>query len=114
MDLRFDLDDGRHSDLDDGTVFYFYDPFTGPVLSAVLDRLHAAAMRRAIVVCALGVDLNAAPWLARREIDAFWLSVYDSCVPGVSRRRVHSRLPMSPEAAAVAFESPRQRGGCKT
>ena len=48
-------------------MFYMYAPFTGPVLSEVLARLFHVASERAIVICALGVDLHgAAAWLAPR------------------------------------------------
>jgi SAM-dependent methyltransferase len=77
--------DARSASLDDGTVFYLYAPFTGAVLASVLERLHSVARQRAIAVGALGVDLDA-PWLARRAVDSFWLSVYDSVVPGVPAR----------------------------
>jgi SAM-dependent methyltransferase len=86
LDARFVVADARDADLDDGTVFFLYVPFTGPVLSAVLERLRRVAERRAIVVCALGVDLEPAPWLVRRDLDAFWLAIYDSRVPGVTAR----------------------------
>jgi SAM-dependent methyltransferase len=84
--LRAEIDivtgDVRDAPLDDGTVFYLYTPFTGPVLAAVLARLRAVAARRAperIVVCALGLDLDrAGPWLVPRPTDAFWLTIYDS------------------------------------
>jgi hypothetical protein len=66
-------------------VFFLYVPFTGAVLGRVLERLPDVARRHAIVVCALGVDL-AAPWLAQRPLDAFWLSLYDSVVEGVPAR----------------------------
>ncbi len=85
--VDFTLSDARHADLDDGTVFFLYLPFTGPVLAEVLHRLHAVAARRAIVVCALGVDLERhAPWLTRRPLDSFWLAIYDSAVAGALPR----------------------------
>ena len=88
VEVAFTHADARKAELDDGTVFFLYLPFTGPVLGAVLERLHAIAQRRDIVVCALGVDLDrAAPWLvARKELDAFWLSIYDTHLPGAARR----------------------------
>ena len=103
--VRFDVGDAREADLGDGSVFFLYLPFTGPALSAVLERLHDVAKRKTIVVCALGVDLDRERWLARRAIDAFWLSVYDSVVEGALPRRpaVPSMLP--PIARAVAHES---------
>jgi SAM-dependent methyltransferase len=104
VNVHFTEGDVRDAYLDDGTVFYLYDPFTGPVLSAVLDRLRAVAERHAIVVCALGVDLGRAPWLARREVDAFWLSIYDSHLPKVSPR-VRKASSLAAQAAAIALES---------
>ncbi len=87
IDVRFTEADARVADLDDGTVFFLYAPFTGPVLAEVLARLHLVATRRAIVVCALGIDLErTAPWLAPRPLDAFWLTVYDSVVTGTPPR----------------------------
>jgi SAM-dependent methyltransferase len=87
IDVSFIEADARTADVEDGTVFYLYTPFTGPVLAEVLVRLHAIATRRAIVLCALGVDLaRLAPWLTPRPLDAFWLTLYDSVVPGVPPR----------------------------
>jgi len=87
IDVSFSCADARHADLGDGTVFFFYAPFTGPVLADVLRRLHAVAERRAIVVCALAIDLHRdAPWLVARPLDAFWLTIYDSVVQGVPPR----------------------------
>jgi SAM-dependent methyltransferase len=104
VDVRFSAGDVRDAHLDDGTVFFLYLPFTGPALSAVLDRLRAVAERKAIVVCALGVDLDHARWLARRDVDAFWLSIYDSRVPGVAPRRAGAPSPLPPQAEVIALE----------
>jgi hypothetical protein len=104
LDARFEVGDARSAPLDHGTVFYLYAPFTGPVLSQVLDRLHAVAERREIVVCALGADLDRARWLARRELDAFWLAIYDSRVPGAARRRAGARSALPRAAEAIAYE----------
>jgi SAM-dependent methyltransferase len=85
-------EDARTADISDGTVFFLYLPFTGSVLAQVVERLREVAARRAIVVCALGVDLDRlAPWLVRRPGDSFWLAVYDSAAPGVAARCVESR-----------------------
>ena len=108
LEVELSVADARDADLD-GTVFFLYLPFTGPVLVQWLERLRRVAERRAIVVCTLGLDLDrAAPWLTRRAIDSFWLSVYDSVVPGVVARAPRSRSPLlgSEEAARVAFETP--------
>lgn len=78
INAEFVLADARDADLDDGTVFYLYLPFTGPVLDRVLEKLHAIALLRPIVVCALGVDLERFAWLRRRELDEFWLAIYDA------------------------------------
>ncbi len=104
--VEFTVADARHADLDDGTVFFLYLPFSGPVLAQVLHRLHARAAGQAIVVCSLGLDLGReAPWLARRPLDAFWLDVYDSVVPGAAPRASRDRAPaLGRNARAVAFE----------
>jgi SAM-dependent methyltransferase len=98
--------DVRDAPLEDGTVFFLYAPFHGPVLRDVFGRLRAVASRRAIVVCALGVDLGReAPWLVPRPIDSFWLSIYDSRVEGASPRDLSGERPsVGPEALAVALE----------
>lgn len=78
-DVDFTCADARDANLDDGTVFFLYAPFTGPVLADVVRRLHAVAEKHAITVCALGVDIDRdAPWLVARPIDSFWLTIYDA------------------------------------
>jgi SAM-dependent methyltransferase len=106
VEVCFDRGDARQTDLDEGTVFFLYLPFTGHVLAEVMRRLHAVALRRAIVVCALGLDLDReAPWLARRPLDSFWLTLYDSVVPGVLPRPRRERSPLLGDAAEdIAFE----------
>jgi SAM-dependent methyltransferase len=101
--VGFTAEDVRGAQLDDGTVFFLYAPFTGPPLAAALERLHAVAEQRSIVVCALGIDLDRARWLSRRELDAFWLAIYDSRVPGVPPRAA-GRSPLPDEAEVVAFD----------
>jgi hypothetical protein len=94
VDVSFTQGDARHVDLDGGTVFFLYLPFTGPALADVVARLRTVASRRAIVVCALGVELDReAPWLVRRPVDSFWLTIYDSAVPGVLPRPRRERSP---------------------
>ena len=79
LDVDFVCDDARAAALDDGTVFFMYAPFTGPVLREVLARLENVARTRRITVCTLGIDVDReAPWLVRRASDAFWLAIYDS------------------------------------
>ena len=106
LDVTFTRGDAREAGLDDGTVFFLYLPFTGPALADVLLHLRSVASRRAIVVCSLGLDLEReAPWLARRPLDSFWLTIYDSVVPGAAPRATRARsLPVSPAAERVAFE----------
>jgi SAM-dependent methyltransferase len=108
LDVLFSEGDARQADLDDGTVFFLYLPFTGPVLNEVMDRLRTLATRRAIVVCSLGFDIDReAPWLCRRPLDSFWLTIYDSVTPDVSPRPRRDRSPLLGRAAdAVAFERP--------
>lgn len=95
--------DVRQAPLDDGTVFYLYNPFTGDTLRAVLRRLHAVARHHAIVVCALGVELEhvAQTWLTPRPTEHFWLRVFDSVVPGVPARVACAR-PIDPRVRQLA------------
>jgi hypothetical protein len=110
VDVRFTREDAREADLHDGTVFFLYLPFTGPVLASVVRRLRSVAERRAIVVCALGVDLDT-PWLRRRPIDSFWLTIYDSVAPAVPPRPARARpLDVGSAADVIAFERPAERG----
>lgn len=88
--------DLRTAPLDDGTIFFLYNPVTGAVLEQLISRLRAVAEHHAIVVCALGVPLRPQPWLRPRTLDHFWLQVFDSEVPGVPARR----REMTEESAA--------------
>jgi hypothetical protein len=108
VDVSFTQGDARQVDLDGGTVFFLYLPFTGPALADVLRRLRTVASRRAIIVCSLGVDLDReAPWLVRRPIDSFWLTIYDSAVTDILPRSPRERSPdlLGPDAARIAFET---------
>lgn len=103
--VMLELGDARSTPLDDGTVFFLYAPFIGTALGEVLMRLHAVARRHAIVVCALGVTLPACDWLVPRELDAFWLTLFDSVVPGVApRARSASNLPRDERLERLAHE----------
>jgi hypothetical protein len=104
VNVSFVAADARVAGLEDGDVFFLYLPFTGAVLRAVLQRLHAVAARRDVVVCALGFDLPRTDWLKRRPTDAFWLSIYDSQREGQKPRPRHEAAPLSPLAEVVAFE----------
>jgi SAM-dependent methyltransferase len=104
--VTFQQGDAREAPVDDGTVFFLYLPFRGPVMDDVLARLRAVAVRRPIVVAALGVDLDrAAPWLVRRPLDAFWLAIYDGAGPEAGPAPARSRSPLlGPDADTVAFD----------
>jgi hypothetical protein len=52
--VAFLQEDARAADFSSGTVFYFYTPFTGAMLRAVLDRLKCEAASRQIRVCTYG------------------------------------------------------------
>jgi SAM-dependent methyltransferase len=104
--VRFDQADAREADVDDGTVFFLYLPFTGKALARVLGRLRDAARRHPIVVCSLGADLgHCADWLVARPAGSFWLTVYDSRVAGVAARAVPEPSPLFGRLAwAIASE----------
>jgi hypothetical protein len=107
-DVTYAEGDARVADVADGTVFYLYAPFTGPILAEVMTRLRSVASRRAIVVCTLGIDVDReAPWLVRRPLDAFWLAIYDSAEAGATAPRPREPSPIrGPLADAIAFERP--------
>jgi hypothetical protein len=52
--VTFLHEDARTADLTPGTVFYLYTPFTGSILSAVLNRLKREAATRRIRICSYG------------------------------------------------------------
>ena len=52
--VRFVQDDARRADLSGGSVFYLYTPFTGTMLTEVLERLRKEGAGRPIKVCTLG------------------------------------------------------------
>jgi hypothetical protein len=106
----FEQGDARKACIDDGTVFFLYAPFRGPVMAEVLGRLHVLSLRRPIVVVTLGVDIDrVAPWLVRRPLDAFWLAIYDGAGPEAApTHSARRRSPLlGPDAETVAFD----RGG---
>jgi hypothetical protein len=108
-DVTFTQGDAREGDYADGTVFYLYAPFTGPVLADVMNRLRSAASHHPIVVCTLGVDVDReAPWLLRRPLDDFWLAIYDSAEPGTAARAGGPSPIDGPLGDAIAFERPIQ------
>jgi hypothetical protein len=52
--VQFVAEDARKADLSDGTVFYMFTPFTGSILTDVVDRLHRQSKTRQIRICTLG------------------------------------------------------------
>jgi hypothetical protein len=52
--VQFVAEDARKTDLSDGTVFYMFTPFTGSILTDVVDRLHRQSKTRQIRICTLG------------------------------------------------------------
>jgi SAM-dependent methyltransferase len=70
----------------DGSVFFLYAPFNGETLTAVLRRIEEVARRRAIVVCALGLEFRDVTWLRPRTISNVSLALYDSHARGVPAR----------------------------
>jgi hypothetical protein len=75
--------DAREADFSDGSVFYLYTPFTGTILTDVLDRLRREGAGRPIRVCTFGPCTWAVakePWLkASRPPDAERITVFESC-----------------------------------
>jgi SAM-dependent methyltransferase len=104
--VTFEQGDARQTRIDDGTVFFLYAPFRGPVMVDVLGRLRALAARRPIVVATLGVDVErAAPWLVRRPLDAFWLAIYDGAGPEAGPPVARRRSPrLGADADRIAFD----------
>jgi SAM-dependent methyltransferase len=88
--VRYVHADVRDAPLDEGTVFFLYNPCTGGARKVLMERLHEVAQRHAIVVCALGMDVEhgTESWLVPRATDHFWLQLFDSVVPGVAPRCV--------------------------
>jgi precorrin-6B methylase 2 len=62
----------------DGTVFFLYAPCNGEMLERVVGRLEGAARRRRIAVCAVGVELRDAAFLALRSRCTPAMALYDS------------------------------------
>lgn len=52
--VTFTQQDARTADLSTGTVFYLYSPFTGTILSTVLQRLKHESANRPIKICTFG------------------------------------------------------------
>ena len=100
--VTFVQSDALEADLDDATVVFLYLPFTGDVLAGVLRRLEAVARRRQLVICSLGLELRGVDWLAARPTEEFWLSIYDSRIPGATPRPPGSPSPLGALGEAIA------------
>jgi Histone methylation protein DOT1 len=64
--VAFLQQDAREADLSTGTVFYLYTPFTGSILSTVVNRLRREAATRRIRICSYGPCTSVIaeePWL---------------------------------------------------
>jgi SAM-dependent methyltransferase len=68
----------------DGSVFFLYAPFNGAMLARVIGRLEEVARRRSIVVCAVGLELRAIPWLRPRATSSLAMTLYDAGVPEIT------------------------------
>jgi SAM-dependent methyltransferase len=97
--------DIREAPLDDGTVFFLYNPCTGTARRDLMERLHTVASKHAIVVCALGMDVEHGTerWLHPRPTEHFWLQLFDSRVPGVPSRVV-KKTDYDPRVLRLARE----------
>lgn len=102
--IRYEQGDARLADLSGASIVYLYLPFTGATLDAALARIEAAACRRDLVVCTLGLDLGRRGWLRERPLDELWLSIYESVVPGALPSAPRRAMPLGSAAAAVATE----------
>jgi hypothetical protein len=101
-DVSFVEADALDADLTDATVIFLYLPFTGDVLAGVMRRIEAVARRRDLVLCALGLDLRGFDWIAERPGDEFWLSLYDTRIPGAAPRPARAASPLAAAGEAVA------------
>lgn len=78
--------DARHAELGNGTLFYLFTPFRGPLLQDVLQRLHAVAQQHTIQIGAYGScsrQLAQQPWLAPQDDhanDEYKLALFRSTV----------------------------------
>ncbi len=82
--ISFVQGDAAEAELD-GSIFFLYAPFNGQMLTRVLGRLEEVALRRPIVVCAVGLEFRGVPWLTPRSTSSVTLSLYDSCARGARR-----------------------------
>jgi precorrin-6B methylase 2 len=64
----------------DGSIFFLYAPCNGDMLTRLLGRLEEVARRRAIIICAVGVELHGMSWLRPRATSCASLTLYDAGV----------------------------------
>ena len=80
--VTFLQQDAREADLSSGSVFYLYSPFTGTILTDVLERLRREGAARPIRICALGpctLDMAKEHWLkASKPPDMERITVFES------------------------------------
>ena len=80
--VQFVAEDARLADLSCGTVFYLFSPFTGLILTDVLDRLRMESVEKQIRICSLGPCTHAIAdqtWLNPSTIpDARRITVFTS------------------------------------
>ncbi len=78
--------DARDLAYEDGTIFYLFTPFTGSILTDVLERLRWQAKRRRIAVCSFGpstVRVAQQEWLESIDVvddieHVFKLAIFES------------------------------------
>lgn len=92
--VSFRAESAATAGLSAANVFFFYIPFTGELLHAVLAQIKEIAAKKPVIVCAVGFDLPPVPWLRARATSAFWSTIYDSEAPRVPR-------PLSADASAL-------------
>jgi hypothetical protein len=103
-DVTFVEGDARDADVGEATVFFLYLPFTGQVLASVMRRLRSVAERRDVVICSLGLDLRGWDFVVERATQDFWLSIYDSRIPGASPRAARAAVELGEAGERVARE----------
>ncbi len=80
--VRFIQQDARAADLSTGTVFYLYTPFTGSILSRMLNLLRREAATRPIRICTYGPCTSVVaeePWLeAATAVETHRIAIFSS------------------------------------
>lgn len=72
------------STFDDGTIFFFYSPFSGSVLEQVLQNVRKVAEQRTITICTYGpitMEIAKEDWISVKEermVDPFKLAIFTS------------------------------------